>query len=270
MHADPTRAEETFHDAWAGSIRVDDVMVDESFEACTAPENRLLLERLGDVRGRKVLELGCGAGEASVYLAKRGAIVTATDLSAGMLDVVERLAARHGVRIATKKAGSNDLGFPDGSFDIVYAANLLHHVEIRPTLAEAERVLKPGGLFVSWDPLAHNPLINLYRRIATEVRTRDEHPLRMSDLSLFRERFANVTAEGTWLFTLWIFVRFFLIERADPNRERYWKKILVEHRRLEGTYRRLERLDRRILRAFPFLKRYCWNLVVTATKREGT
>jgi ubiquinone/menaquinone biosynthesis C-methylase UbiE len=263
------RKEEEFHDSWADTINVADVMVNEFFEACTSPENRIILEKLGDVRGKKILELGCGAGEASVYFAKLGAEATATDLSSGMLRVVEEVATMHGVSVETRQTASDSLDFADESFDIVYAANLLHHVEISPTLAEVERVLKPGGIFAAWDPLAHNPLINIYRRMATEVRTEDEHPLKMSDLRLFRQRFEDVSYNTTWFFTLWIFLSFFLIERVDPNKERYWKKILLEHRRLENRYRFLERLDGIILRLIPFLKRYCWNIVIFARKKAS-
>lgn len=258
--------EEAFHDSWAAAIAVDDIMVDEFFEACTSPENRIILERLGELRGKKILELGCGAGEGSVYFAKRGAEVTATDLSAGMLQLAEKVARRHGVSLATRQCAAAPLPFPDATFDIVYAANLLHHVDIEPTLAEVARVLRPGGVFASWDPLAHNPLIKVYRHLATEVRTHDEHPLRMSDLRLFRRLFAEVRHETTWFFTLLIFVRFFLIERVHPNRERYWKKILLEHRRLEPQYRLLERWDRIVLKLLPFLRRFCWNIVIVARK----
>ena len=72
--------EESFHDDWARSIQPHEVMVDEFFEACTAPENRLIMKKLGDVSGKKILELGAGLGEASVYFAKRGAEVIATDI----------------------------------------------------------------------------------------------------------------------------------------------------------------------------------------------
>ncbi len=258
--------EEVFHDGWAGSIDPDKVLVDEFFEACTSPENRIILEKLGDVRGRNILELGCGAGEASVYFAKLGALVTATDISGGMLEVVGRVAERHRVVVQICKCFSDNLPFEDESFDIVYAANLLHHVELEQTLAEARRVLRDGGIFVCWDPLAHNPLINVYRRMATQVRTVDEHPLEMSDLKCFRAFFSQVTYEATWFFTLWIFLRFYLIERIDPNKERYWKKILLEHKRLEPMYRGLELCDRLLLSLFPFLKRYCWNIVVICKK----
>jgi ubiquinone/menaquinone biosynthesis C-methylase UbiE len=258
--------EEAFHDDWANSIDITKIKVDDYFEVSTAPENRHIIKYLGNIKGKKILELGCGAGEASVYLAKKGAIVTATDLSQGMLDVTMRLAAIHGTQLSTVKTPAAPLPFPDNSFDIIYAANLLHHVDLEVTLYEARRVLKPGGIFCSWDPLAHNPAINIYRRIAMGVRTEDEHPIKMKQLNYFKNIFASVDIHTTWFFTLWIFIRFYFIEKVNPNKERYWKKIIDEHHRLEKLYLRLERYDRGILRVIPFLKRYCWNVVILATK----
>ena len=258
--------EEIFHDSWAESIGLDKVMVNESFEACTAPENRYILKSLGNLKEKKVLELGCGAGEASVYLAKQKAEVTAIDISSGMLAVVQQLANKYQVHVTTRQAASDSMDFDDSTFDIVYAANLLHHVEIEPTVKEARRVLKKGGFFVSWDPLAYNPIINIYRRMATDVRTEDEHPLTMADLDTIRSHFADTSFRMTWFFTLWLFCRFFLFERSDPNKERYWKKILVEHKRLEKQYKKLEKMDHSLLSIFPFLRRFCWNVTVIAKK----
>lgn len=258
--------EELFHDEWADSINIDEVMVGEFFEVCTAPENRLIIKKLGDLKGKKVLELGCGAGEASVYFAMKGADVTATDISSGMLQVVEKIAERHNVSVCTKQSVSHRIDFDEETFDIVYASNLLHHVDIEDTLKEVQRVLKKGGIFVSWDPLAHNPAINVYRRMATEVRTADEHPLRMKDLKMFKRYFSTVEYDTTWLLTLWIFIRFYFIDRIDPNKERYWKKIITDHKRIEKTFLRLEKLDRMTLALFPFLKRYCWNIVIFSIK----
>ncbi|MDY6950051.1 MAG: class I SAM-dependent methyltransferase, partial [Thermodesulfobacteriota bacterium] len=223
-HADMStmRREEVFHDGWSQSIDIHSVHVDDFFTACTAPENRLILKRLGSLSGQRVVDLGCGAGEASVYFAKMGAEVIATDLSKGMLKVATRLAEAHGVSIATRQCSADDTPFPAESFDIAYAANLLHHVEIEDALREANRVLKKGGVFVSWDPLAHNPIINVYRRLASSVRTEDEHPLSMSQLRLFRKHFSRVEYETTWLATLLVFMKFFLVDRIDPNKERYW------------------------------------------------
>lgn len=263
---DILKKEEIFHDGWANSINLDEVMVDEFFEACTAPENKMIMERLGDVKGKKILELGCGAGEASVYFAKKGAIVTATDISSGMLAVVDALARKYGVLVITKQCYSHTIPFRDEEFDIVYAANLLHHVDIESALKEIKRVLKTGGSFVAWDPLAHNILINIYRRKATSVRTSDEHPIKIGQLRLFKKYFTKIDYSATWFLTLWIFLKFYLIDKIDPNKERYWKKILINHKKLEKTYLRLEKLDKALLKFFPFLKRYCWNIIIFATK----
>jgi ubiquinone/menaquinone biosynthesis C-methylase UbiE len=262
------KREEDFHDDWADSINIDEVLVDEFMEACTAPENRWLTEKIGDIKGLRILELGCGAGEASVYFAKKGANAVATDLSGGMLRVVEQLAAKHGVTVETKKSSADEIDFPDASFDVVYAANLLHHVDIEKCLIEVNRVLKPGGRFLSWDPLAHNPAINIYRRQAMEVRTEDEHPIKWSQIKLFKKHFSKVEYKTTWFFTLWIFIRFKFFEKVDPNKERYWKKIINEHKRLEKQYLRLERRDKWFLKIFPFFKRWCWNISFVCVKGE--
>jgi len=189
--------EEHFHDEWAKSIDVDDIDVDMFFTCPSCPENNIIRSWLGDIRGKRVLELGCGAGEASVFLAKQGAEVTATDISGEMLLVATRLAQKNGVTIATEKALSHDLPFPDNSFDIVYCANLLHHVDLEETVSEVRRVLVDGGVFVAWEPLAHNPVINVYRKMADQIRTADEHPLTMSQIKAIKKTFQSVQAEMT-------------------------------------------------------------------------
>ena len=259
-------SEETFHNVWASGVRSDEVLVRESFEVVTAPENRLVRQLFGDLRGRRALDLGCGLGEGAVYFALQGAQVTACDLSPGMLEVTSRVAALHGVQVSLHRAPAEETGLPADSFDLVYAANLLHHVDVPRTLDEIRRVLAPGGMFASWDPLAHNPLINVYRRMARAVRTADEHPLRMGDMELFRGRFREVHWRCHWLFAQAVFLRFYLWERVHPGKERYWKKILTDADRLAAFYGPLERLDRRLMESFPWLGRYCWNIVVWGWK----
>lgn len=266
MEKNILKKEENFHDEWANSVNLDDVLVDEFFEACTSPENRQIIKWLGDIKDKKVLELGCGLGEASVYFAKKGAKVTATDLSAGMLEVAEKVAERHHTCINTVKCSADELPFEDNSYDMIYAANILHHVDLEAVLKESCRVLKKGGVFVSWDPLAHNPVINIYRRMAAAVRTEDEHPLRISDLEIFRQHFRKIRYDGKWLLTNFIFIKFFFIDRINPSKQRYWKLILKEHKKLEKMYYQLENLDKHILKKFPYLKKYCWNIVIMAKK----
>ncbi|MBI3448317.1 MAG: class I SAM-dependent methyltransferase [Acidobacteria bacterium] len=258
--------EAEFHDAWASDLKPEDVPVRESFEAATSPENRRILRWLGPLQGLKLLDIGCGAGESAVYFSLMGADVTAIDISPGMIALAGRTASLHGVAPNLMVMPADDMTFPDATFDVVYGANVLHHVDKVRCLDHVARVLKPGGRGAFVDPLAHNPVINLYRWMASAVRSEDETPLRMADLEIFRERFRQVEHAEFWLFSLWIFVRFYLIERVHPARERYWKKILTDHARLAPSFLRLARWDERAMMIAPFLGRYCWNIAVMVTR----
>lgn len=266
LQKDILQKEQYFHDRWAAAIDVEGIRVRDYFEACTAPENRFILQKLGDVRGKLLLDLGCGAGENSVYFATLGARCVASDYSPGMVDVALKLAETNGVQVEGRVINAMEIDYPDNSFDIVYASNLLHHIpDPQRTIQEAYRILKPGGQFCFWDPLRHNPVINVYRRMATEVRTEDETPLDINIVRFIKSQFTQTRYDTFWLATLWIFLQFYLIERVNPNQERYWKKIILEHQRLEPEYRLLEHCDR-LLKHLPGLKRYAWNLAVVATK----
>jgi len=166
--------EADFHDQWASSTRIEDVLVRECFEAPTAVENQFILRRMGSLQGKKLLDIGAGLGESSVYFALKGAQVTTVDVSPGMVETALALGKKYGIELEGIVAGAEDLDVPDGSYDFVYIANTIHHVQNRELLFERmNRALKPGGMFFSYDPLAYNPAINVYRRMDTQVRSRD-------------------------------------------------------------------------------------------------
>ncbi len=169
--------EASFHDAWASSTKLEDVLVRECFEAPTALENQFILSKMGNLTGKRVLDIGAGLGESSVYFALQGARVTTTDISPLMVEKVLQLAAKFGVRIEGIVSTAESLNVPENHFDFVYIANTIHHVHDRGQLfAQIRRALRPGGLFLSYDPLAYNPVINCYRRMASEVRTLGQGP----------------------------------------------------------------------------------------------
>jgi SAM-dependent methyltransferase len=259
--------EREFHDAWADTIDPATVRVVESFTGSTSPESQWIAAELGDVRGKRLLELGSGAGEGAVYFALQGADAIATDLSPGMLTVVEAVAARHNTSVTTMVLSADDLSvIPSESIDIVYAANLLHHVDIARCLDEIRRVLKPGGRAAFWDPIAYNPVINVYRRMASAVRTPDEHPIRRSDLQLFRSRFSSIHYRFFWLTALVVFLKFYLIDRVDPSKDRYWKRVITLEPELRPLVNRLMRIDRWLLRICPPLGLLCWNIAIVVRK----
>ena len=255
-------AEEVFHDEWAASVDVTKINVRQMNEACTAPEMRYIRQTLGELKGRTLLDVGCGLGEAAVYFALLGADVTATDISPGMCDTARRLAEANGVTIKTHVSAAEDLGLPtDVKFDVIYTGNTLHHVDIAATMPLLLKHLKPDGTFVSWDPVAYNPAINYYRRKAMQVRTADEHPLRLQDIRTVRARFHDSHTHWFWLSTLLIFISMALFQRRDPNKERYWKTVIEEADAWAWLYRPLEWLDKALL-LIPFLRPLCWNVVI--------
>ena len=260
------RIEKEYHDRWAAGIDVDSLLVRESYEACTAAEGRFAFESLSPVAGKRILDLGCGAGESSVYFAGHGARVDAVDISPEMIEVARKLAAKHGVKIDARTALAETLPFPDGSFDAVFGNGVLHHVDLLPALKEIRRVLKPGGKAAFIEPLKHNPLIDVYRRLAAGNRTPTEFPLGFGDFKRIRTVFPKLEHKEFWLFTLYLFVHFFAIERVSPAKARYWKKIIEEADRYAWLYEPLKRLDDRVLAWLPFLGRYCWNTVIVVEK----
>lgn len=259
--------ERVFHDEWAESEDLHAIDIKTANEVCTAPEMRYITKRLGDLRDKRLLDVGCGLGEASVYFAMLGANVTSSDLSPGMLNAAAGLAKINGVEVQKHLASAEDMALKeDQKFDVIYSGNLLHHVEIEETLKKVKPHLDDKGVLVTWDPLAYNPVINLYRLIATDVRTPDEHPLKWSDLKLFEKHFEEVERKYFWFFTLIIFVFMALVQRRNPNKERFWKVVLHEGDKWAWLYKPLEKLDRFILAVFPPLRLLCWNVVIIASR----
>jgi ubiquinone/menaquinone biosynthesis C-methylase UbiE len=266
LDTEKQKIEQEFHDRWAKSIDLDSLLVNEAFEACPAAENHSAFESLAPVEGKKILDLGCGAGETSVYFALRGAQVTAVDISPEMIAVAKRLADRHGVKIEALTSVAEKMPFPDGAFDLVFGNGVLHHVDLIPALKEIKRVLKPGGLAAFIEPLKHNPVIGVYRHLASDNRTPTEFPLGFGDFARIREVFPDLTHKEFWLTTLYLFIHFFVVERASPSKVRYWKKVIEDAPKYEKLFGRLKRLDDALLSALPWLGRMCWNTVLVARK----
>jgi SAM-dependent methyltransferase len=105
---------------------------------------------LGDVAGRRVLEVGCGAAASARWLANQGAEVVAADLSAGMLRHAREAAERSGVQVPLVQCDALALPFPVESFDMVCTAfGAVPFVEDSARLMrEVFRVLRAGGRWV--------------------------------------------------------------------------------------------------------------------------
>lgn len=113
--------------------------------------------------GRKALEIGCGTGIFTAMIARRGADITAVDLSPELTERARTGNPAPNVRFLVMNV--ERLEFPDNTFDCVYGSSVLHHLNLPKALPEMLRVLRPGGTLVFTEPNMLNPQIMLQKNI---------------------------------------------------------------------------------------------------------
>lgn len=129
---------EAERDGWERNAAHYDRLVGPATNQGIAP----ILDRLGDLRGQRLLDLACGTGDLAAAAAARGARVDGIDFAAPMIEAARAKAPGASVQVAD----CLDLPYGDASFDAVTCCfGLLHVADPAAALAEAARVLKPGG-----------------------------------------------------------------------------------------------------------------------------
>jgi SAM-dependent methyltransferase len=100
-------------------------------------------------RGRKVLDVGCGAGTDLARFARGGAIVSGVDLSSSAIELAKANFAQQGLEGDLREADGEALPFADNEFDFVFAHGVVQYTTNDQALVnECRRVLKPGGTAV--------------------------------------------------------------------------------------------------------------------------
>ena len=202
---------------------------------------------LGDLRGKKVAEIGCGDGWITTCLAKAGAVVYAVDVSFSGCRLTKEKLKAHGVSpglVAVMDA--HTLAFQSSSFDAVFIAGVLHHLDLEQVSIELHRILKKKGIVVSYEPLQYGPVMLAVRKIWLKINglkeyvsTEDEEPLRENDLAPFNNIFQNAEIR-----------KFNFIAKTNRLRKRF------------GTIANVLRwTDYIILTVFPVLNKYCTCIV---------
>jgi len=127
--------EEEFYDSVAQRLlSTEDLIVQEParFLAGSMDAFRCMMEKIGPVNGKKVLDYGYGSGWLGVYLAKQEAQVEGFDISGKLIEVASLRAEVNGVSHSCKfrKMMAEDLEYPDQSFELVVGISILYHVEL--------------------------------------------------------------------------------------------------------------------------------------------
>ncbi|RKY80336.1 hypothetical protein DRQ07_05580 [candidate division KSB1 bacterium] len=100
-------------------------------------------------KGKKILEIGCGAGIDLVEFGAGGAIVTGIDLSKTAIDLAKKYFSYLNINADLQVMDGENMSFEDNTFDVVYAHGVLQYTaDAKKMIEEAFRVLKPGGIFI--------------------------------------------------------------------------------------------------------------------------
>ncbi|MEY2449805.1 MAG: hypothetical protein QOH79_3281 [Acidimicrobiaceae bacterium] len=204
---------------------------------------------MGDLRGMRVLEYGCGSGFLTVLLAASGAQVTSFDISAGSVDLARRRCDANGFRdVRLQVANAEDPPFDDQSFDIIFGRAILHHLDATLAAPHLERMLVPGGRACFIEPLGINPVLSYVRDhvpYPNKNPVGDDHPFDDAELR----------AWGSWagIYEWQELQLLSMVERAFPYA---WKVRLPN----------LARVDQAIFRRWPATRRYARYVVMKMIK----
>lgn len=205
---------------------------------------------LGDARGKTVLDFGCGNGENTILLVRRGARVLSMDISTASVKVAEKRLEINGLENTAEffTGSAHDICLPDESVDVVFGMAILHHLDLKLAAKEVFRVLKPGGRAIFQEPVRNSKFIWFVRSLIP-YRAPDlspfERPLTDAELKEFAGDFSNYKS---WSFAM-----------PYVNLTR----LFIENEKL---LRPIRKFDQRLLNTFPPISHYATVRVVEMTK----
>jgi SAM-dependent methyltransferase len=210
-------------------------------------------DAIGDLRGKRVLEYGCGEGWLTSDLARAGGTVCAFDISPQAAENTRQTLAAAQLldRCSIEVMPAERLSYPTAFFDVAVGFAIIHHLDLAKALAELHRVLKPGGVAWFAEPLATNPLIQVYRKLTPQFRTPDEQPLTLSQLPSLLASFDSFEHREFYLTALGAVALTYL-----PAGMRVFPALSAS----------LHRVDRFLLRAIPPLGNWAWYTLVKITR----
>ena len=201
-------------------------------------------ELLGDLKGRKLLEIGCGMGDQLAYFASRGAEVVGIDVSQESLIFAQRMLQEQKLTGKVLEMSAEKLEFKDNSFDLIYINSALMHVDHQKVLQECRRVLKKGRALIILEPLKYNPLMMVYRLFSPYRKTKPQY-MSVGEFRMLAEEFWEYVHREFYFFSL----------LSLPLFRKYPAKALL-------VSKQLERVDSALGKVLPWLKRLYWVSVV--------
>ena len=157
---------------------------------------KAIFKELGDISGKKLLDVGCEAGYITIKLAQKGARVTAIDLIEEPIRELRRTIKGKNLPITLMVADATKLPFAAKSFDIILATEVIEHItKLNRFVENAAKVLKPGGVLLITFPNENlrqklYPLVSLFginAEVESQVTLKNYR--REAIIKLFSQRF---------------------------------------------------------------------------------
>ncbi len=208
---------------------------------------------LGNLPGKKLLEIGCGSGRQSRYFVAAGAQVLAIDVSQKCVQALQSWAQEQKIPLSSLTAQvltAENIKCKDNTFDAIYINSVLMHADPKKVLKECRRVLKPGGKVVVVEPLQHNPVAMIYRLFSDYQKTNPKY-LTLRKFRQFQTGFASFHHHEFYFFSL-CSLPFFRYGAT--------KKMALKVSCL------LEKADSLLLKLVPFFGQFYWVSVVEYRK----
>lgn len=196
---------------------------------------------LGDVRGKTILEYGCGDGSNTVLLARRGARVISLDLSPELIGVARARLRVHGIDsgVSFVVGSAHNVPLPDDSVDVVFGIAILHHLDLALSGEEVRRILRKGGIAIFQEPVRNSWLLKMGRRLIP-YRSPDvspyERPLTDRELRRFAAGYASYVSRPFTLPTSALAGFLPVIRRYAAARSLQWDAALLRKFPLLGHY----------------------------------
>ena len=198
-------------------------------------------------KNKIVLDYGCGVGNATTKIAALNpSKLFGIDISEVSINKAIKIAKSSNLLIEYSVDNCEKTKFKTETFDLVFGSGILHHLNLKKSVSEINRILKNNGEMVFLEPLGTNPLINFYRKLTPKSRSVDEHPFLKKDFDFISSLFSQVTVKYYGFFTL-VFFLFY----KNP------KKSLI--------FRIISKLDNYFFR-IKFFKNLAWSVMIIAKK----
>lgn len=152
-----------------------------------------------DTNSDIVLEVGAGLESVALKAPFNSSLIS-IDISSTAIDKLK--SSKKKGDVVFEVADAHRLPYESNKFDLIIGRGILHHLDLSAAVPELKRVLKQDGGVVFGEPLAGNPLINLYRKLTPSLRTPDEQPLRHSDIMYIKDTFPGTKIFYYGFFTL--------------------------------------------------------------------